>query len=97
MRRVRKFLGKSVKDKLETITIRWRSLFPKKPDPMDLPFGAKWLLENSALDGQLRSEKNETLRLICYTFPPRGMTVLDVGAHHGFYTLLASKRKRTFR
>jgi tRNA (mo5U34)-methyltransferase len=93
VRRVRKFLGKPVNEKLETITTRWRSLFPKKPDPLYLPFGAKWLLENSALDGQLRSGTFESAETnFVMRFLREGMTVLDAGAHHGFYTLLASKR-----
>ena len=83
--------------KVESIIFRWHLLFPRKPDPIDLPFGAKWLAENSALDGQLRSGVFESAETsFAMRFLRKGMTVLDIGAHHGFYTLLASKQVGSF-
>jgi FkbM family methyltransferase len=92
-RKIRTFLSKSNTQKLESVRFRVRSLLPKRPTPILLPFGAKWLLENSALDSELRGgsfERAET-RFVGQFLRP-GMTVLDIGAHHGFYTLLASVR-----
>jgi FkbM family methyltransferase len=63
------------------------------PIPLRLPFGAWWMAERSALDHELiynefeRMERQFVERLL-----RPGMTVADVGAHHGLYTLLASKR-----
>jgi FkbM family methyltransferase len=93
VRRIRKFLSKSNSQKLESLTFRVRALLPKKRTPIVLPFGAKWLLEDSSLDTQLRMgdfEPAETRFVEQFLRP--GMTVLDIGAHHGFHTLLASLR-----
>src|SRR5260370_22397812 len=63
------------------------------PIPLRLPFGAWWLAEKSALDHELiynEFEQMET-RVVERLLRP-GMTVIDAGAHHGLYTLLASKR-----
>jgi tRNA (mo5U34)-methyltransferase len=91
--KIRKFLGKSSRQKLESLRFRMRALIPRKPTPTVLPFGVKWLLENSSLDTQLRTEDFEPAesRFVAQFLRP-GMTVLDVGAHHGFHTLLASLR-----
>ena len=89
--RLRRFLTRPAKEKLESLTLRLRALFPKASTTIRLPFGAKWLLEGSALDAQLRCgtfERAET-RFVGSCLRP-GMTVLDIGAHHGYYTLLAS-------
>jgi FkbM family methyltransferase len=66
---------------------------PNGSTTISLPFGAQWDLGDSALDSQLRSgafENAETAFVM--RFLRQGKTVLDVGAHHGFYTLLASLR-----
>src|SRR5262249_61617552 len=57
-----------------------------------LPFGAWWLAEDSALDEKLLHGEFEAGELcVLGKFIGRGMTVLDVGAHHGLHTLLASR------
>jgi SAM-dependent methyltransferase len=70
-----------------------RSVFSGNADPLRLPFGAWWLAEKGALDHELIHDGFEGAET---TFVGRllrlGMTVLDIGAHHGLYTLLASKR-----
>ena len=93
VRRIRRFLSKSNRQKVESVTFRVRSLLPKRRARILLPFGAKWLLENSALDSELRggSFERAEARFVGQFLQP-GMTVLDIGAHHGFYTLLASVR-----
>lgn len=91
--RVLRFLKKPAREKLQTLSFFWRSLFPAKPMAITLPFGSKWLAENSALDAGLRSgefERAETSFVQRFLLP--GMTVVDIGAHHGYYTLLASAR-----
>jgi FkbM family methyltransferase len=91
--RIRRFLASPTRRKYITLANRARRLFPGMPIPLRLPFGAWWLAEKSALDHELiysEFEKMETefvKRLL-----RRNMTVVDVGAHHGLYTLLASKR-----
>jgi FkbM family methyltransferase len=62
------------------------------PIPLRLGFGAWWLAENGALDHELMYEGFEEaeMRFVKRLVRP-GMTVLDIGAHHGLYTLLAAK------
>jgi FkbM family methyltransferase len=60
---------------------------------MRLPFGGWWVLRNDNLGEPLRKGSFETAELAFVDrFLRPGMTVLDLGAHHGLYTLLASKR-----
>jgi FkbM family methyltransferase len=89
--RIRRFLSKPAKEKLNSVRFRLMRLLPKWSATIKLPFGATWVLEKSALDAQLRSgtfEARETRFMEIFLQP--GMTVLDIGAHHGYYTLLAS-------
>lgn len=89
--RLRRFLAKPAKEKLASFTFRLRKLLPKRSPTIRLPFGAKWALGDSALDGQLRSGAFETAETrFVERFLRSGMTALDIGAHHGYYTLLAS-------
>src|SRR5260370_19316817 len=63
------------------------------PIPLRLPFGAWWLGETSALDHQLLYNEFERMETEFVTrLLRRDMRVVDAGAHHGLYTLLASKR-----
>ena len=92
-RRLGRFLASPSRSKYITLANRARRVFPDMPIPLRLPFGAWWLAENSALDNELiygqfeRMETGFVKRLL-----RRDMTVVDIGAHHGLYTLLASKR-----
>jgi FkbM family methyltransferase len=61
--------------------------------PVHLPHGGWWLayndyIGNKVLDG---SFENAECRFVAGVLGP-GMTVLDIGAHHGLYTLLAARR-----
>jgi len=91
--RIRRFLASPARKKYVTLATRARRIFPSLPIPLRLPFGAWWLAENSSLDQELiyngfeLTEMEFTGRLL-----HRGMTVVDAGAHHGLYTVLASKR-----
>lgn len=70
-----------------------KGTFPNFPIPMRLPFGPWWLAWNDAVGKAVlkgayeKAECDVVLRLL-----RPGMTVLDIGAHHGYYTLLASCR-----
>jgi FkbM family methyltransferase len=68
-------------------------MFPGLPVPIRLPYGAWWLARNDALWKLIANTgfENSERRFVERFLQP-GMTVLDVGAHHGYYTLLASKR-----
>ena len=91
--RIGRFLTSPARKKYITLANRARRIFPKMPIPLRLPFGAWWLAEKSALDHELiynefeRMETGFVKRLL-----RRNMTVVDAGAHHGLYTLLASKQ-----
>ena len=91
--RIRRFLASPPRSKYITLANRARRFFPGMPIPLRLPFGVWWLAQKSALDHELiynGFEQMET-RFVERLLRP-GMTVVDVGAHHGLYTLLASKR-----
>jgi FkbM family methyltransferase len=91
--RIGRFLVSPTRKKYITLANRARRIFPGMPIPLRLPFGAWWLAQKSALDHELiynefeRMETEFVERLL-----RRDMTVVDAGAHHGLYTLLASKR-----
>ncbi len=91
--RLRRFLSSPGRSKYITLANRTRRIFPNMPIPLRLPFGAWWLAEKSALDQELlfnQFEKMETGFVQRLLRP--GMTALDIGAHHGLYTLLLAKR-----
>ena len=91
--RIGRFLASPARRKYITLANRGRRIFPGMPILLRLPFGAWWLAEKSALDHELIYNEFEQLetRFVERLLRP-GMTVIDVGAHHGLYTLLASKR-----
>jgi FkbM family methyltransferase len=72
---------------------RWESALSRIPIPIRLPFGAWWIFRNDNAGRPIRVGTFERAELAFATsFIQPGMTVLDLGAHHGLYTLLASKR-----
>lgn len=92
-RRIGRFLASPMRRKYVTLANRARRIFPSMPIPLRLPFGAWWLAENSALDHELLYNEFEKQEMqFVKKLLRRDMTVVDVGAHHGFYTLLAAKR-----
>jgi FkbM family methyltransferase len=90
--RMRRFLHRPFHEQSRSFYARWIRVFPNIPVPVRLPFGAWFVARNDGLastltyDGFERSERAFVAR-----FLRPGMIVLDVGAHQGFYTLLASK------
>jgi FkbM family methyltransferase len=92
-RRIQRFLRKPARTQYISLAQHSRNVFPEMPIPLRLAFGAWWLAGRGALDHELiynGFEATETGFVERYLQP--GMTVLDIGAHHGLYTLLASKR-----
>jgi FkbM family methyltransferase len=92
-RRIHRFLRRPARTQYISLAQRARAVFPEMPIPLRLPFGAWWLAEKGALDHELiydgfESAETEFVGRLLHP----GMTVLDIGAHHGLYTLLASKR-----
>src|SRR4029077_19364380 len=90
--RVARFLASPMRRKYLTLAMRARRVFPEMPIPLRLPFGAWWLAEKGELDHELMYNGFEEteLRFVQRLLRP-GMTVLDIGAHHGLYTLLTAK------
>jgi FkbM family methyltransferase len=91
--RVGRFLASPARRKYLTLANRARRVFPDMPIPLRLPFGTWWLAEKSALDHELLYGEFEKMEMAFVDrLLRRDMTVVDVGAHHGLYTLLASRR-----
>jgi FkbM family methyltransferase len=91
--RIRRFLASPMRRKYVTLANRARRIFPSMPIPLRLPFGAWWLAESSALDHELLHNEFERMEMeFVRKLLRRDMTAVDVGAHHGLYTLLAAKR-----
>lgn len=90
--RIRRFLASPTRKKYITLAQRARRMFPHMPIPLRLPFGSWWLADNSALDEELLHGEFERMEMqfVKRLLLPH-MTVVDIGAHHGIYTLLASK------
>jgi FkbM family methyltransferase len=91
--RLRRFAARPAHEKYASIVQRFHRIFPKMPVPCRLSFGAWWFAGNSAIDSSLLWRGFETAELrFVEKFLRSGMCVLDIGAHHGLYTLLASRR-----
>ena len=92
-KRAGRFLASPLKREYITMALRARRVFPEMAIPLRLPFGAWWLAEKGALDHELMygAFEEAEMRFVERLLRP-GMTVVDVGAHHGLYTLLAAKR-----
>jgi FkbM family methyltransferase len=90
--RIWRFLKSPLRGKYITLANRGRRIFPNMPIPLRLPCGVWWLAEEGFLDEKLLFGEFETMeRRFVKKLLRRDMTVVDVGAHHGLYTLLASK------
>src|SRR5580704_1813642 len=88
-----RFLKKPWPEKRGSFYSRWTNAFPNLPIPLRLPFGAWWLVRPAHIGIPISEGKFENAEFAFINkFLRPGMTVLDIGAHHGFYTLLAAKR-----
>jgi FkbM family methyltransferase len=91
--RALRFLQKPWREKVKAILYHLVQAFPHIPIPVRLPFGAWWLARNDFVGAALFCGGFDNLECsFMDRFLHSGMTVLDIGAHHGFYTLLASKK-----
>jgi FkbM family methyltransferase len=92
--RIAGFLRRPRRDQYISLACRARRAFPEMPIPLRLRFGAWWLAQKSALDDELIHDEGfeEAEMAFVQRLLRPGMTVVDAGAHHGLYTLLASKR-----
>ncbi len=89
--RMRRFLKKPWREKGRSFYFQWTRVFPNVPIPVRLPFGAWWLARNDSVGAALFCGGFETVEhSFAEHFVRAGMTVLDIGAHHGYYTLLFS-------
>jgi FkbM family methyltransferase len=96
----RRFLKKSPREKAESILFRGKSLVSRYQDalrnvprPVRTAFGARWIPRDDHVGNPAKEGKFEAAELaFVEQFLRPGMTVLDIGAHHGLYSLLASKR-----
>lgn len=78
--------------KFHIFASKFRRFFRTLPAVIQLPFGSWWLVRGSALDESLLTGNFETAETeFLRRYLDKGMTILDVGAHHGYYTLLASR------
>jgi FkbM family methyltransferase len=83
----------SAREKYLAVGLRVRRFFPGVPLPIPLPFGAWFLARNDYMGGaEMHGGFELGERAFVKRFLQPGMTALDIGAHHGLYTLLASKR-----
>ncbi len=84
-------LGRNLRRRATVALFRIRALIPV-PHPIRLPWGAWWLGWGDIMDRRLRKgfEREEQGFLLEYLRP--GMTFIDIGAHQGLYSLLASKK-----
>jgi FkbM family methyltransferase len=92
VQRTRTFLQKPWNEKFGSFYARWRRAFPRVPVPVRLPFGGWFLARADHMGSALiygGFEEAETA--FVQKFLRAGMTVLDIGANQGFYTLLAAK------
>jgi FkbM family methyltransferase len=89
--RVLRFLRKPLHEKISSV--RARLAMASVIWPVELPFGALWFPRKDNLGEPLLAGCFEISELaFVERFLRPGMTVLDLGAHHGLYSLLASKR-----
>jgi FkbM family methyltransferase len=83
----------TVNEQRRLMRLRWLRHLPAIPLPIRVPHVGWWLARNDVCGQSLvlnAYEKQE--RVVVESMLAAGMTVLDIGAHHGVYTLLASRK-----
>jgi FkbM family methyltransferase len=87
-----RFLCKPWHEKSKSAFARWSRIFPNTPGPLLLASGVWWIVRDDHTGPMVylgQFECDEVAFVNRFLKP--GMTVLDLGAHHGYYTLLSSK------
>lgn len=75
------------------LRFRWLTTLLGIPQHVRLPFGSRWMARNDACGRMiLRGQFENIERRFVERFLKPGMVVLDIGAHHGYYSLLASHK-----
>lgn len=97
IQRLKRFLLKPLDEKICSVRYRfkllWNLLFSAVPLLTRLSYGAWWITVNDFDNDSIFAGNYEIReRRFVERFLKKGMTVFDIGAHHGFYTLLASKK-----
>ncbi len=94
--RLYRFLRRPLREK--RISLRfglkklWFWLIPLIPLPIRLPYGGWWLVgDDTCSDAIFANMFEEAEWRFVANLLKKGATVLDIGAHHGFYTILAAK------
>lgn len=91
--RIAKFAAQPWRSQFRSFAFRWFRIFPGIPLPLRLPFGVWWLLRNDQIGATLLGDSFENAELqFVKRFLQPGMTVLDIGANQGYYTLLSSRK-----
>ena len=97
LQRLHRFLRKPWPEKVRSLRYHFKrcvnKAVPFVPLPTRLPWGDYWLAYNDVCgDAIFAGNFEEAERQFVERFLRPGMIVLDIGAHHGFYTLLASRK-----
>jgi FkbM family methyltransferase len=93
LERLSRFASTPWRKKVRWLASRSLRAFPSIPLPIRLPWRDWWLAQNDYCSHAILAGwfENEEWRFVERFLQP-GMTVLDIGAHHGYYTLLASRK-----
>jgi FkbM family methyltransferase len=71
----------------------WNFVLPHVPLPLSLPEGIRWTALNDSFSDSIFTGNYELAeRRFVWNYLKSGMIVIDIGAHHGLYSLLASKK-----
>jgi FkbM family methyltransferase len=94
---IRRLLLRPWREKVSIIRLffkrLWNILIPFVPLYIRLPYGGWWIAINDVCSDEIFVGIFEVPeRRFVERFLKDGMIVLDIGAHHGFYTILASKK-----
>lgn len=97
LERLQRFIHKPLRQKLLALRTRswhlWKRWTPAIPYLVRLPYGGWWFAVNDVCsDAIVAGTFEEPESRFVENVLHEGMVVLDIGAHHGFYTILAAKK-----
>jgi len=92
LERLSHFLHKPAHEWSRSFYVRWRRVWPDLSVPVLLPIGVWWIARNDYIGSTISYDGFDLPeRLLLKRLLRPGSTVLDVGAHNGFYALFFSK------